>query len=740
MLSLYFEKLSRFDRPGEPCTVAVPLPRGELSPEAPVAVCDGDRLLPTQCRITSTWPDGSVRWLLVHFLADLPGNTGKRFTLRPGTPSPPPHPVVVEPAAGGTQVRTGDFWVEVTSPGEPGLFRRVALGPLALGAGEFEGPLVRDGNGEAWFVEAGPDGWEVVEAGPVRAVLQTRGKHRGGKGWLDFTLRVYAWAGAPWIRVDYQVMHREPEREVGLEEMRFAVRPAPAPEVRTALATSNYGSRVREGDGRAELRHQIDAEQLIYESNEQVPETLYGTFWADWNAPGRGGVCVTLYQAQQNFPKALAVDERGLRAWFLPPESGGVRLLQGMAKTHRFFLHFHGPEAPLRELNVRSLQFQMPDRPVLDEMVYQRAGGLDPVGVKALIPEVERALIDLADHRTRAYGILHWGDGPDAGYTFQGRGHGEMVWTNNEYDLPHAALLLYQHTGERRLLDYLLVAAEHWMDVDVCHFSADPMRHQGQIIHSAGHATGGVAVSHQWVEGLLDYYHQTGERFAYDTALGIGENVLRHLERPSLRQVAGAAARETGWALRTLVALYDETHDERWLHPAEFIVGQFEAWQGQYGAWLAPYTDHTLVRVPFMIAVAANSLMRYYRVRPEPRVQRMIVHAVRDLLEHCLMPDGRFYYKELPSLQRRGASLLVLEALAYAYELSGDLQFLHAGLPSFRIAVAEAGRSRDFTGPKFQAGDAVIVPDGAGPKAFAAGVPQILVFYRALTAAGLTLN
>ena len=47
-------------------------------------------------------------------------------------------------------------------------------------------------------------------------------------------------------------------------------------------------------------------------------------------------------------------------------------------------------------------------------------------------------------------------------------------------------------------------------------------------------------------KGLLDYYHQMGERFAYEAALGIGENGLRHLDRPALRRPAGSAARETG--------------------------------------------------------------------------------------------------------------------------------------------------------------------------------------------------
>ncbi len=292
-------------------------------------------------------------------------------------------------------------------------------------------------------------------------------------------------------------------------------------------------------------------------------------------------------------------------------------MLRGMAKTHRLFIHLHGPELTPEDVNVRSLQFQMPDRPAIEPEVYRRSQATEDVFVKRPVARVERALVDLADKRIRAYGILHWGDGPDVNYTEQGRGRGDLVWTNGEYDTAHAAMLSYARTAERRMLDYLLVAAEHWMDVDVCHCSDNPLREGGQIVHSARHARGGVTPSHEWVEGLLDYWHQTGESIAVEVATGIAENVLRQLESvPALRKVAGAAARETGWALRTLVAMYVETHDEKWMEPAEFIVNQFDAWRKEHGAWPTPYTDHTLARAPFMISIAAASLMRYWRVRP----------------------------------------------------------------------------------------------------------------------------
>jgi uncharacterized protein YyaL (SSP411 family) len=192
-----------------------------------------------------------------------------------------------------------------------------------------------------------------------------------------------------------------------------------------------------------------------------------------------------------------------------------------------------------------------------------------------------------------------------------------------------------------------------------------------------------MVCSHEWVEGLIDLYHFTGDERALDTAIGIGENVLRLLDTP-MYQVAGeSSARETGWALRTLTALFVETHDKKWVEKCQWIVSQFKAWNERYGGWLAPYTDNTTIRVGFMISVAVGSLMRYYRVFPSDELKEMMVKAIDDLTENFMTPQGIFVYKELPSLSRNGTNTLLLEAMAIGYELTGDEKYLDYGKKNF---------------------------------------------------------
>jgi len=373
------------------------------------------------------------------------------------------------------------------------------------------------------------------------------------------------------------------------------------------------------------------------------------------------------------------------------------------------------------------------DKPALDPKVYEQSGCYPGIFAKKQWIPFESWLLNKADNRGKAYGMLHWGDSPDAGYSQQGRGGGEHVWTNNEYDFPYAAMQLFARTGHRRLLDYMMVTAEHWAGIDVLHYDPDPLKHGAQIEHSKDHITGPVEISHEWVEGLFAYYYQTGDKFAYDTAIGIGQNILRHLELPKYHGSGGVSARETGWALRALSALYTETNDESWLAQVDFIISHFENWKDTHGGWLAPYTDHTLIRVPFMIGVAVGSLMRYYRIKPEEKIKKMIIDAVDDLCENSILENGLFYYKELQSLRRPGGNPLVLEALACAYELTGNEKYLELGIPTFKLNM---GRMEGMGGKKEKIKDGVLMA-GSSVKGFAQGFFPMAYFFHHISGTDL---
>jgi len=222
-----------------------------------------------------------------------------------------------------------------------------------------------------------------------------------------------------------------------------------------------------------------------------------------------------------------------------------------------------------------------------------------------------------------------------------------------------------------------------------------------------------------------------------EAAIGIGDNVRRLLNTPRYQGEGGISARESGWALRGLAALYNETYDDKWLIAADRIVDHFEAWKNKYGAWLSPAAGHVVYRSGFMICIAVNSLMRYYRIRPQARIKQMIVEAMEDYVAHCYVKEtGLFYYKELPSTQHLHSNPICLESLSYAYEFTGDKKFLEAGRVTFQEGIASAPRQAEG---RELSGDALIFW-GDSPKKFAQYYYPIFYYYYTILKADIAFG
>jgi hypothetical protein len=407
-----------------------------------------------------------------------------------------------------------------------------------------------------------------------------------------------------------------------------------------------------------------------------------------------------------------------------------------MGKTHRLLLHFHSADYSLEEISTRSLQFQLPDRPALSRAWYRANNPWRETFFPERVPGRLISFFNkLHDGRPSAMGMFHFGDAPDANYTDQGRGKGEIVWVNNEYDRPHACTLYYALTGQRRNLDSALVCGRHWLDVDFCHYHPDPLINGGLRMHDSYHATGKVIPSHQWVEGFLDYYFLTGRKEGLDAAISVGENVLRQLAQPEMNQPGATSVREGGWALRALVGLWLGTGDERWQKEARRLVDLFLTWFETYNALLAPYTSHSMPRVVFMISLTVNSFARYLLIEDDERIKQLIVSAVDDLIEHCMGPDGIFYYKELPSLKRYAPTAHALEALTHAYRISDNDRYLKIAARQFAALIDQPLESGG--GKKYLDKSGAVIRGQGGGRIFADKYTSILLFAGEAAALGL---
>lgn len=729
MIKLSFEKIYSTDRINENCYIGLPFKKGELNSnftaETDVMITDKEgREYASFSRPLAYWNDGSVRWLFTRFEADILANKSAEYYLHTDKRRKRIFP-------DGKIIHTEDTI-------DTGAIKvKLGMGEKLFDYVEYNGkkyenavklPVLKDKKGNIYTPET--EGWETVETSFITEIIKAKGYHKlNGKKVYAFEIKLTFNRNKSAFEMAYRLFNTTDERL----DINSLVIPTEIDGSKCTTGISNYKTKFTESNGE-EVFTYIDAEMLKYESNEHNAEVFYGTFFGDLTN-AEMGITAGVYQAHQNFPKAVRVSGGRMEVMLVPEGIGNVKMETGMAREQRVMYYFHSSDEDLQSINNRTIIYQMPDKPVVSPEVFKNAGVYPDVFAEGYNYDIELFLMSKADEHSRAYGMMSWGDSPDMGYTAQGRGNGALVWTNNEYDFPHACALQYARTGTRRFLDYVLVTAQHWMDVDVCHYSSDPLIYGGQYEHCHGHILGKhIACSHEWVEGLLDYYHFTGNRDAYNTAIGIGKNILRLLETPMFHNVGEANARETGWALRSLTALYIETNDEKWLEKCDWIVGHFEEWENKYGLWLAPYTDNTAIRVVFMISVAVGSLMRYYRVHPQEKIKAMILRAVRDLCDNARLENGLFYYKELPSLKRLGNNPLILEALTIAYELSGDEEYIRAGLPTLKYVMSYKAAGLSFNK---RIEEDSLIQGAMGTKSFAQLMIPVTVFYVAADRLGV---
>ena len=127
-----------------------------------------------------------------------------------------------------------------------------------------------------------------------------------------------------------------------------------------------------------------------------------------------------------------------------------------------------------------------------------------------------------------------------------------------------------------------------------------------------------------------------------------------------------------------------------------------------------------------MMSLTVNSLARYLHIEDDERVRALIVATVDDMLEHCIGPDGIFYYKELPSLRRVAPTPHVLEALTYAYRISGDERYLKIAARNFAALLESTDTSSG--GPKWVDSSGAVVKGRGGGRVFADRYTSIIIF------------
>ncbi|MBI0476278.1 Tat pathway signal sequence domain protein [Sphingomonas sp. MA1305] len=192
-------------QPGQ--TFGVAWPRGAVKKGTSLSVRDAaGGALPSQGWTTATWPDGSIKWTAHALPADV---TAERLVVAPGRAAAPATPVSVSESADAVTIRCGALRWEIGKSGAALIRRalqgdRQVIGPVTLVGAVKSDP----DHGEAMPFTGAIDRATVEQRGPVRAVVKIEGMHAaGGRRWLPFTVRLYAYAGSPALRIVHSFVH-----------------------------------------------------------------------------------------------------------------------------------------------------------------------------------------------------------------------------------------------------------------------------------------------------------------------------------------------------------------------------------------------------------------------------------------------------------------------------------------------------------------------------------------------------
>ena len=618
-----------------PATGSVPLPRGRLQdPQVTwLAKPDGSPA-PSQAKALERWPDGSVRWLFLDFLADVPAGGIANYHLRDGKPSRPAAGARVRlESVGATRTLDSGSLRAVVSGAGNALIDQLSSGTTKLGP--IAAPqLVADGQQPEG---PGSTAVEVETEGPVRTEILVTGRYPQG---LVYEARVAAFAGQPFVRLQITLTSMVDRSFTPLRRFGFVV-----PASVTAGEFGIDGLPRRVSSAPHALRHDDATPALL----DGASAGLHGDGWVRARA---GDAALTLVRRYpwQEYPQQLTLAADGVGADLLSAATAPIRFGTGAAKTFETWIVLEplaGASVPSRlAAALASPLIATPSAAwivqthALPQTIAPAATGARDFLTRLTtafaryragaekerwddgppVPCPERT----QEHpRVGFYGALNWGDWNFPGY----RDHVETCdgWGNLEYDLPQVLGLAFLATGSRAFFDGFVPAARHYRDVDIIHHAPEHpewvgLNHPHKVLHFAMESPTKVDLGHTWTEGLLTHYRLTGETRSLAAARGIADRLLLAVGK-------AGNPRQLGWPMLALTAVYDATGDRGYRDGA---VAYAEA--------ALAHVEPTPASGDWKMGILADGMAAVHAMTNDPRLRRWLV-AYAD----ALLPEiGRY--------------------------------------------------------------------------------------------------
>ncbi len=727
---LVVKEPSGIERKEWPVTSGVPLPEGALKNPDNVRLISDGMELPLQTEVLSSWPDGSVKWLLLDFQLSLKPGDERKLELEYGSGIeriPVEDPLIIQSEPDSTVIVTGPLKMKLSHSGFQ-MFDSVWLDLDGDGSfsdsekvtsPENSGIALTDPEGNIFRADMSKAEVNIEQAGPMRACVRIEGTHSTSEDEMfQYIMRIHAFRGQPYVRVFYTFVNDWPHAlmaqikslslNVGLSE--------------GSAGPAYYTLGVKDGEVRGksgkESNTLFQIDHKLYQINgERSSGRAPG--WLDISTEDFG-ITAVVRDFWQNYPKALSAKDRMLSIGICPAFEKGLydgktleeenklyyhlrdgvyTLKAGVARTHEMWFDFHkgGVSKPVDFCGSAQEPLLATCEP--DYMCNTKAlGEFPPADLDGYLGydlAVKKAMDTHRGIRERVqeYGMLNFGDW---------YGERRVNWGNLEYDLQYGLFLQYARTGEREYYLRAEQAARHHIDVDVVHavneHLVNPWGPPPVIgdtwLHCLNH-TGGyyeygevdLPVSksyfmghsrnwgHIWAAGDINYYLLSGDRRALEVSLEIADALVAHCP---IGYGSGTHIRSHGWPMILLLSAYDLTLDDKYLKAADTLWEALKEKLDPEKGWVIKLAgDHCrhgdrrcYGNVPFMEGLMLCGLSRYHRVTGKPEVLKAITIGIDQMIRECWEEEEKtFRYTACPLSPKTWHSLFPLSAEAMAYEI-----------------------------------------------------------------------
>lgn len=666
--------------PSWPVTWGVALPPGELdSDRSPGLVLEAPNgaIFPASFRTLRRHPDGSVHRMTVDSEVALPGDCSLRYQLRERRESDPPPLKIDAPseligAAGSLTIDDGKL-----------------LWESALGAFDFtfraSGRRDVDGTQPVDLFAAFTslrNHWSNVQ----NVCVLEGALYDNLDPLVDLTVTIQIPKHTPVLMFSVAVKCQDDPVQLDHFELRI--------EKRGALWSHvNYEVRQSPSINRSTLPLTVRSAKISLtmtqpdRTREQTSRLLnYNETWLSAENEAEKFI-VGIPNFFECFPYGFSVEDQRITLEFWPRWNKPWQLAPGRGKTHTFALAALPADSPY-EPRAIGYAFCKPPVPRMDFSQLAEAGVMDDLLAYQpdLYPRVETLLFDLAYNRNRGLGKMNFGDDYSELYTQQRRGQGAIVWNNLEGDHPYHMFCQTARTGRYFFFKDYRDSLQHWSDVDFCDHHPDRAMMGALTAHSANHVTGSASPCHNWAESFKEWYFHTGN----DRPLKILEMmadwlVLKH-ETGFFKIDPEPYVRGCGWGLIQMAAI-----QEVLARPSlEAIIRPLCADLLDYcrrknglvmtmptgGSW-APRDNafHTAT-----VVLGAYNCWKLYR---DPIMRELALTATAPLMDRrTSTPEGIAVYISGPEqdFPMQQSATFAMAALAVAYRLTGDQQFVKRGM------------------------------------------------------------